>query len=117
MRRGSSSDLLPQGLGELQDRPASLDGESAEPGVGVDDGRVADRLQECEVGMRIAVRGRPAEVDVLARRDLADRVRLQRPVARSKRPAGEDAVLDLACRSDRTVEAQVVGDALDDLLQ
>ena len=62
MRRGSSSDLLPQGLGELQDRPASLDGESAEPGVG-------------------------------------------------------DAVLDLACRSDRTVEAQVVGDALDDLLQ
>jgi hypothetical protein len=65
----------------------------------------------------VAVRGRPGEVDAVAGSDLANGVRLERPVARPQRSSRVDAVLDLARRPDRAVEIKIIRDAFDDLLQ
>src|SRR3954454_13828958 len=92
-----------QGLGEVKDWPASAGGDPAEAFVRVDSRRMPDRFEKRDVGMGIAVRGRPSQVDRVASRDLTHSICLQRSVARSERPAGENAVLDLACRADRTV--------------
>ena len=67
--------------------------------------------------MRVRVGGRDSQVDSLSRRELAHCIGLVIAVAWSERSSGEDPVDDLAGRSDACVEAEVVGDVLDDLLQ
>src|SRR4051794_2063951 len=102
---------------EAEDGPVAEAGDLAEPAGGGDRDRSAHRFEELEVagGVRIAGRGR--EVEPVASRDPPEGLRLVRAVTRLKRDSGEHAVDDLARGADRTVEAEVVGDVLDDLVQ
>src|ERR671915_1548770 len=89
-----------------------------ERGVRVHGHRVADRPHHRQVGLRIRVRERLGQVDPLAGRDLADRLRLALAVCeRAGGTAGVHAVAHLRAHPDPAVEHQHVGEHLGELLR
>ena len=104
---------------EVHDRPAPGDGVDGEPRVGVHGGRAADGRQQRQVVDRVGVGEALGEVDVLAGRPLLDRRELAaRPDEVARDRAVEPAVLvDRVARGDDVVEAQLVGERLDEVVR
>ncbi len=104
---------------EVHDRPAAGHGVDGEPGVGVDRGRAADGRQQRQVVDRVGVGEALGEVDVLARGPLPHRGEL---APRPDEVAGDRAVeaaslVDRVARGDDVVEAQPVGERLDEVVR
>src|SRR5581483_3663795 len=115
-RASSGLRRVPPGA-ELEDGPPALRRGASQRAVGVDGDGVADRLEERHVRVRIGVRRALGEVEAAAGGELAHAFRLVLGVERTYRPARVLAVRDLADRAERAVEAEVVRDRVDDLLQ
>ena len=78
---------------------------------------MSDDLEERPVGVAVRVRRALREVEAALRGEFAHTLRLVAGVQRAHCTSGVDAVAHLANRAERTVEAEVVGDRLHDLLQ
>src|SRR5690242_5186342 len=78
---------------------------------------MADRLEEREIRVAVGVRRARGEVEPLSSRKLLDAIRLGLSVERPQGSSGVATVAHLADRAERAIEAQIVRDALDDLLQ
>ena len=74
-------------------------------------------LQERQVGVAVGVRRTGSQVEVLALGQIPHAVGLRLGVQPSQRATGVAAVPHFADRAERAVEAEVVGDRVDDLLQ
>src|SRR5205807_10421464 len=98
---------------ELQYGPTARSGHAAQRAIRVDGNGVSDGLEKRKVGVAVGIRRRPGEVVA----ELANAARLFLCMQGPQRAAGVDAVLDLAERPERAVEAEVVCDSLHDLLE
>ena len=102
---------------ELEHRPPALACNVPQLPVGIDGDRMPDGFEERQVGVAVGVRRALGEVEASLLGELAHAVALFSACsARSAWPVYAPS-LHLADRAERAVEAELVGDRLDDLLQ
>jgi len=104
-------------MAEALHRPATLRRDAAKRPVRIDRDRMADGLEERDVGGRVRVGRRAREVDPLDDGELAERDCLGIPVQPPFEPSGVVTIADLRPRGDRTVEPEPARNLLADLLQ
>src|SRR5262245_55309182 len=100
---------------ELEHRPGTLGRDIPPPAIRVDDDRMSDRLEERQIGVAVGVRRALREVIALALGESTYAIGLCLRMERPHGTAGVLPVLHLDDGAERTVEAEVLCDRVDDL--